>query len=97
MAFFDPAEQRMGVRVVYDGVARSGKTTNLRQLCALFATQRTTELYTPAELDGRTLYFDWAQFHAGVVPLAGTSVEVVILVYRNAAGDAVDAAGSEFG
>jgi len=38
-----------------------------------------------------------AQFHAGVVPLAGTSVEVVILVYRNAAGDAVDAAGSEFG
>ncbi len=67
MAFFDPAEQRMGVRVVYDGVAGSGKTTNLRQLCALFATQRTTELYTPAELDGRTLYFDWAQIHAGVV------------------------------
>jgi signal recognition particle receptor subunit beta len=67
MAFFDPAEQRMGVRVVYDGVAGSGKTTNLRQLCALFATQRTTELYTPAELDGRTLYFDWAQISAGVV------------------------------
>jgi DNA-directed RNA polymerase specialized sigma24 family protein len=38
-----------------------------------------------------------AQFHAGQVPLLGTTVEDVILVYRNAAGAAVDAAGSQFG
>ncbi len=66
MAFFDTREQRVGVRVVYDGVACAGKTTNLRQLCLLFAAQRYTELCSPAELHGRTLFFDWMQLMAGV-------------------------------
>ena len=59
MAIFDPVEQRMCVRIVYDGAGGAGKTTNLRSLCNLFATQHTTELFSPGELDGRTLYFDW--------------------------------------
>ncbi len=67
MATYDPVAQRMAVRVVYDGVACAGKTTNLRQLCALFAAQRSSELYSPADIDGRTLYFDWMQIMAGVV------------------------------
>lgn len=67
MAVFDVEQQRMCVRVVYDGVASAGKTTNLRQLAELFATQRTCELYSPAEMDGRTLYFDWLQIAAGMV------------------------------
>ncbi len=67
MATFDPLEERLCVRVVYDGAAGSGKTTNLRQLAALFASQRTTEVHTPAELEGRTLYFDWMEIQAGVV------------------------------
>lgn len=67
MAVYDLGEQRLCVRVVYDGVAGAGKTTNLRQLCNLFATQRTTELYSPAEQRGRTLYFDWVRISAGVV------------------------------
>jgi hypothetical protein len=67
MATFDPLEQRLCVRVVYDGTAGTGKTTNLRQLAALFATQRATEVHTPSEVDGRTLYFDWMQIAAGVV------------------------------
>jgi signal recognition particle receptor subunit beta len=67
MAVFDVAQQRMCVRVVYDGVASAGKTTNLRQLAELFATQRTGELFSPAELDGHTLYFDWLQIAAGMV------------------------------
>lgn len=67
MASFDPEEQRMCVRVVYDGAASAGKTTNLRQLGQLFASQRATEVTTPAELRGRTLYFDWIQIAAGVV------------------------------
>jgi len=67
MAIFDLQEQRMCVRIVYDGVAGAGKTSNLRQLCASFSSQRATEMVSPAELDGRTLFFDWVQFAAGVV------------------------------
>ncbi len=67
MAIFDPREQRLCVRVVYDGVAGAGKTTNLQQLAAMFAAQKATEVYSPAELYGRTLYFDWMQLPAGVV------------------------------
>jgi signal recognition particle receptor subunit beta len=67
MAVFDLRERRICVRIVYDGFAGAGKTTNVRQLAALFAAQRKTELYTPAEVDGRTLFFDWLQIHGGVV------------------------------
>lgn len=67
MAVFDLRKQRMCIRIVYDGLGGAGKTTNLRQLAALFAAQRTTELYSPAEIDGRTLYFDWMQINGGVV------------------------------
>jgi signal recognition particle receptor subunit beta len=67
MAVFDPSEQRMCVRVVYDGAAGAGKTTNVRQLGTLFAAQRTTEVISPSELRGRTLFFDWMQIAAGAV------------------------------
>jgi signal recognition particle receptor subunit beta len=67
MATFDLAQQRVCVRVVYDGAASAGKTTNLRQLAEIFATQRTCELFSPAEMEGRTLYFDWLQIAAGMV------------------------------
>ena len=66
MPVFDPIEQRLVLRVVYDGVAMAGKTTNLRQLCILFAAQRHRQVVTPAELRGRTMYFDWLPIHAGV-------------------------------
>jgi len=67
VAFFDLRDQRICVRVVYDGVSNAGKTTNLEQLSALFASQRATELYAPGEVNGRTLYFDWLQIVAGVM------------------------------
>jgi signal recognition particle receptor subunit beta len=67
MALFDLEKQRVCVRVVYDGVASAGKTTNLRQLAELFASQPTCEIFSPAEIDGRTLYFDWLQIAAGMV------------------------------
>jgi signal recognition particle receptor subunit beta len=67
MAFYDPIEQRMCVRIVYDGIAGTGKTTNLRMLCELFATQRKTELVSPGEVDGRTVLFDWVQILAGAI------------------------------
>lgn len=67
MAVFDLSKQRICIRVVYDGVGGAGKTTNLRQLSGLFAAQRTRDLFSPAEIDGRTLFFDWMQIHGGVV------------------------------
>ena len=67
MPIYDPSVQRMAVRVVYDGVACAGKTTNLRQLSNLFAARRREELHSPADLRGRTLFFDWMQIDAGVV------------------------------
>lgn len=67
MPIFDPFEQRMALRVVYDGVACAGKTTNLRQLSVLFAAQRASELHSPADLRGRTLYFDWLTIPSGMI------------------------------
>lgn len=77
MPIFDPVEQRMTVRVVYDGVAYAGKTTNLKQLGALFAAQRRTTVDSPADLCGRTLYFDWMQITAGAVCGFPLSCQVV--------------------
>ncbi|MBX3229606.1 MAG: hypothetical protein KIT84_04665 [Labilithrix sp.] len=66
MATFEPRERRICVRIVYDGLGSAGKTTNLQQLASLFSAQRTTDLYSPATVDGHTLYFDWMQIHGGV-------------------------------
>lgn len=55
------------MRIVYDGVSHAGKTTNLKQLSALFGTQRGSDLQSPGEVDGRTTYFDWVQLVAGAV------------------------------
>lgn len=67
MAVYDLAHRRLCVRVVYDGPAAAGKTTNVRQLAGAFASQRWGELETREELAGRTLWFDWLQIRAGVV------------------------------
>ena len=67
MAVFDPETQRIIVRVVYDGPAGAGKTTNLRQLCSMFTTRRRGELIVPEEWDGRTMYFDWLSLEGGLV------------------------------
>lgn len=67
MAIFDVLEQRICIRIVYDGVAGTGKTTNLRMLSTVFAAQRTRDLFSPVEIEGRTLFFDWMQIHGGAI------------------------------
>jgi signal recognition particle receptor subunit beta len=67
MAVFDRQEQKIVVRVVYDGPANAGKTTNLAQLCRFFTTLRRSELVAPGERAGRTLFFDWLQLDGGLV------------------------------
>lgn len=67
MAVYDPEQQKVIVRIVYDGPARAGKTTNLRQLADCFTLRRRSEVYVPEEMDGRTLFFDWMQVDGGLV------------------------------
>lgn len=67
MAVFDLELQRVCVRIVYDGPAHAGKTTNVRQLAAMFPSRNGAEVISPSELHGRTLSFDWLQINAGAV------------------------------
>ena len=67
MARLDEATSKIVISAVYDGVAGAGKTTNLHKLCEFFTRRRRSEVVTPAELDGRTLFFDWLQLDAGLV------------------------------
>lgn len=67
MAILDTAQNRIVIRIVYDGLPNAGKTTNLTQLATFFTPLRRGELYTPEEVEGRTLYFDWLQVEGGVV------------------------------
>lgn len=67
MAIFDPELQRIVVRVVYDGPAMAGKTTNVEQLCTFFSSQRRSELFVPQRMGQRTLYFDWMHLDGGLV------------------------------
>ncbi len=64
MASYDEERGCYVVRVVYDGPGFAGKTTNLKQVCELVSAKRRSELYTPAELKGRTMFFDWLEVDA---------------------------------
>jgi signal recognition particle receptor subunit beta len=61
MASFDPARKSYVVRVVYDGPGMAGKTTNLQKICEFIPATRRSEMITPAELKGRTMFFDWLE------------------------------------
>jgi len=62
MAVIDSTQDALVVRIVYDGPPMAGKTTSLRTL----ATKLGSPLRTPAEVDGRTLYFDWLDYTGGL-------------------------------
>jgi mutual gliding-motility protein MglA len=65
MPAFDQERRCFVVRIVYDGPALAGKTTNLRKLCELFPVEHRSEMYTPGSLKGRTMFFDWLEVDAG--------------------------------
>jgi signal recognition particle receptor subunit beta len=77
MASFDKERSCYVVRVVYDGPGMAGKTTNLRQVCKFVPTKKRSELYTPAELKGRTMFFDWLEVDAP--PRAGQSIKFQLI------------------
>lgn len=61
MPSWDSARNCYVVRIVYDGPGMAGKTTNLHQITQLVSAKRRSEMYTPAELKGRTMFFDWME------------------------------------
>lgn len=61
MASFDSERRCYVVRVVYDGPGMAGKTTNLQKVCEFVPATRRSEMVTPAELKGRTMFFDWLE------------------------------------
>lgn len=70
MASFDSERKCHVVRIVYDGPGFAGKTTNLKRVHEIIPPTRRSEIVTPAELKGRTMFFDWLEIegprHAGV-------------------------------
>jgi signal recognition particle receptor subunit beta len=61
MPSFDSSRNCHIVRIVYDGPGMAGKTTNLQRICEVIPSSRRSEMYTPAELKGRTMFFDWLE------------------------------------
>jgi len=61
MPSYDSARNCHIVRIVYDGPGIAGKTTNLQRICDVIPNSRRSEMYTPAELKGRTMFFDWLE------------------------------------
>lgn len=77
MPSYDSARDCHVLRIVYDGPGLAGKTTNLQQICKLVPARRRSEMYTPAELKGRTMFFDWMEVDAP--PQAGKRLKVQLI------------------
>jgi len=62
MATLDPRSDAVVIRIVYDGAPGAGKTTSVRALGRGLG----SEVVTPAEVGGHTLYFDWLDYTGGL-------------------------------
>ena len=67
MARFDEHSRQIVVRIIYDGAATAGKTTNLEQLTHVLTRSRRGELIVPEISRGRTLFFDWLELQGGLI------------------------------
>lgn len=65
MAIVDGDRDEIVIRILYDGPPRAGKTTSLKALMGMLAARRRSDIFTPAEAEGRTLYFDWMDYLGG--------------------------------
>jgi signal recognition particle receptor subunit beta len=62
MAVLDPRSDAVVIRVVYDGAPMAGKTTSVSALGRGLG----ADVHSPAEVGGRTLYFDWLDYTGGL-------------------------------
>lgn len=75
MPIIDSQTGSLTLRVVYDGQPQAGKTTSVRALSE--RVRGTKGFTTPAESNGRTLYFDWLEFHGG--EFGGREIRVQVI------------------
>ena len=62
MAILDASNNAVVIRVVYDGAPFAGKTTSVGALGRGLG----AAVHSPAEINGRTLYFDWLDYTGGL-------------------------------
>jgi len=62
MAVLDPRSDTVVIRVVYDGAPMAGKSTSVSALGAGLG----ADVFSPTEVGGRTLYFDWLDYTGGL-------------------------------
>jgi signal recognition particle receptor subunit beta len=63
MAIIDTDKNVVVLRIVYDGLPFSGKTTTIQSLGNILG--KATQVFSPKETMGRTLYFDWMEYVGG--------------------------------
>lgn len=67
MPYIDERTGHLVIRIVYDGAAEAGKTTNIAALASAMPLQRRSELVSPKSRQRRTEFFDWVTFTGGYV------------------------------
>lgn len=67
MAYIDSSTDELVLHVVYDGPPGAGKTTNVRALHEGLLAQRDGALESPGTTGRRTEFFDFRDFHAGLL------------------------------
>lgn len=78
MARFDPSTGEVVLRIVYDGPATAGKSTNVRALHAAYAARARGDVVVPEQISGgRTRWFDWLLLGAGTLDDRPLRVEVL--------------------
>lgn len=65
MPLIDRRRRGIVIRVVYDGPALAGKTTNLTSLAGQIALKRRGQVQSPGTGHGRTAFFDWLDVEGG--------------------------------
>lgn len=67
MPYVDASTGEIVVQVVYDGLPRAGKTTNVRHLDRSLLAAREGRLESPGSPGRATVFFDWRDFRGGFV------------------------------
>lgn len=62
MVILDPDSDDVVIRVVYDGPPEAGKTTSVRSLAGSLG----RPVFTPDQVEGRTVFFDWLDYTGGL-------------------------------
>lgn len=62
MVILDPDCDDVVIRVVYDGPPEAGKTTSVRALAGSLG----RPVFTPDQVEGRTVFFDWLDYTGGL-------------------------------